>query len=41
GHQATDRLIFARGALKAAAWLVGRAPSRYRMIDVIGLKTIA
>lgn len=41
GHQATDRVIFARGALKAAAWLVGRAPSRYRMIDVIGLKTIA
>jgi 4-hydroxy-tetrahydrodipicolinate reductase len=41
GHQATDRVIFARGALKAAAWLVGRAPGRYRMIDVIGLKTIA
>lgn len=40
GHQATDRTLFARGALKAASWLVGRAPGRYRMVDVIGLKTI-
>jgi 4-hydroxy-tetrahydrodipicolinate reductase len=39
-HQATDRAIFARGALQAAAWLVGRAPGRYDMRQVIGLKTI-
>jgi 4-hydroxy-tetrahydrodipicolinate reductase len=39
-HQATDRSIFARGALQAASWLVGRAPGRYEMVDVIGLKTI-
>jgi 4-hydroxy-tetrahydrodipicolinate reductase len=40
-HQATDRSIFARGALRAASWLVGRAPGRYEMVDVIGLKTIS
>jgi len=28
-HRATDRAIFARGALTAAAWLVGRAPGHY------------
>ena len=39
-HQATDRSIFARGALQAARWLVGRPPGRYEMADVIGLKTI-
>lgn len=38
-HEATDRTIFARGALEAAAWLVGRVPGRYEMSDVIGLKT--
>lgn len=36
-HEATDRAIFARGALRAAAWLAGRAPGRYRMADVLGL----
>jgi 4-hydroxy-tetrahydrodipicolinate reductase len=41
GHQATDRAIFARGALQAASWLIGRAPGRYRMVDVLGLKTSA
>jgi 4-hydroxy-tetrahydrodipicolinate reductase len=35
GHIATDRAIFARGALTAARWLAGRAPGRYRMADVI------
>ena len=40
GHQATDRAIFARGALQAARWLVGRPAGRYEMLDVIGLKTI-
>jgi len=36
-HEATDRGIFARGGLRAAAWLAGRGPGRYSMGDVIGL----
>ena len=39
-HQATDRAIFARGALQAAFWLLGRAPGRYEMSEVIGFKSI-
>lgn len=41
GHRATDRAIFARGALRAAAWLAGQTPGRYAMRDVIGLKSKA
>ena len=37
-HRATSRLNFARGALRAAAWLVGRAPGAYDMRDVLDLK---
>jgi len=37
-HKATDRMIFARGALKAALWARGRAPGLYSMLDVLGLK---
>lgn len=36
-HMATDRAIFARGALKAALWGQGRAPGQYDMLDVLGL----
>jgi 4-hydroxy-tetrahydrodipicolinate reductase len=36
-HVATDRAIFARGALKAALWGQGRAPGEYSMADVLGL----
>ena len=36
-HQASDRGIFARGALRAAAWLAGRDPGQYSIDDVIGL----
>lgn len=36
-HRATDRMIFARGALRAAQWLAGRAPGVYGMKDVLGL----
>jgi len=36
-HIATDRMIFARGAVKAALWGVGRKPGEYSMIDVLGL----
>lgn len=34
-HQATDRAIFARGALRAGAWLASQAPGRYSMRDVL------
>ncbi|HEX8447255.1 MAG TPA: 4-hydroxy-tetrahydrodipicolinate reductase [Sphingomonas sp.] len=36
-HRGDDRSIFAKGAVRAALWLVGRAPGRYRMGDVLGL----
>jgi 4-hydroxy-tetrahydrodipicolinate reductase len=39
GHRATDRSIFARGAIRAAAWLSGRPAGRYAMRDVVGYKT--
>jgi len=35
-HRATDRALFARGALQAARWLVGRRPGLYSMRDVLG-----
>jgi len=35
-HRATSRLIFAAGALRAAAWVVGKPPGRYDMLDVLG-----
>ena len=36
-HRATDRAIFARGAVKAALWTRGRKPGLYSMADVLGL----
>src|SRR5881628_555450 len=36
-HQAASREIFARGALRAAKWIVGRPPGLYSMQDVLGL----
>jgi 4-hydroxy-tetrahydrodipicolinate reductase len=36
-HIATDRGIFARGAVKAALWARGREPGLYSMQDVLGL----
>lgn len=33
-HSAQDRSIFARGALRAAAWIVGKAPGEYFMDDL-------
>jgi 4-hydroxy-tetrahydrodipicolinate reductase len=36
-HLATDRAIFARGALKAALWGQDKAPGSYDMMDVLGL----
>ena len=37
-HKATDRMIFARGALKAAMWTRGKPPGLYNMLDVLGLR---
>jgi 4-hydroxy-tetrahydrodipicolinate reductase len=39
-HRAEDRMIFARGALKAALWARGQKPGLYSMGDVLGLGTI-
>ena len=36
-HMATDRAIFARGALKAALWGQTQKPGAYDMLDVLGL----
>lgn len=36
-HIATDRAIFARGALRAAIWGQGRKPGHYDMMDVLGI----
>lgn len=34
-HRATDRGIFARGALRAAGWMLGKEPGWYSMSDVL------
>jgi 4-hydroxy-tetrahydrodipicolinate reductase len=34
-HRAADRAVFAHGALRAAAWVVGRPPGRYGMSDLL------
>lgn len=36
-HVAEDRMVFARGALRAAIWGQGRKPGSYSMRDVLGL----
>jgi 4-hydroxy-tetrahydrodipicolinate reductase len=36
-HIATDRAIFARGAVRAALWGQGKPPGDYDMMDVLGL----
>jgi 4-hydroxy-tetrahydrodipicolinate reductase len=37
-HKASTRETFANGALRAAAWVAGRQPGLYDMMDVLGLK---
>jgi 4-hydroxy-tetrahydrodipicolinate reductase len=37
-HRATAREQFARGAVRAAAWLPGRPPGLYDMADVLGFR---
>ena len=36
-HRATDRSIFARGAVKAALWGQGKGPGLFTMTDVLGI----
>jgi 4-hydroxy-tetrahydrodipicolinate reductase len=35
-HRATQRDLFARGALRAARWIVGKPPGRYTLGNVLG-----
>ena len=37
-HSAHSRDTFARGALRAAEWLVGKKPTLYSMADILGIK---
>lgn len=37
GHRAENRVIFARGAVKGAQWLIGQPAGRYDMKGVLGL----
>lgn len=36
-HIASDRMVFAKGAVRAARWLKGQGPGWYDMRDVLGL----
>lgn len=37
-HRASSRMTFAKGAVRAAAWLAGREPGLFDMQDVLGLR---
>ena len=37
-HVASDRTVFARGALRAALWGQGKGPGAFDMLDVLGLR---
>jgi len=39
-HKASSRMTFARGAVRAAAWVAGRETGLFDMQDVLGLKSI-
>ena len=39
-HKASSRMSFARGAVRAAAWLCGRDAGLYDMQDVLGLNKL-
>ncbi|WP_291493887.1 4-hydroxy-tetrahydrodipicolinate reductase [Desulfurella sp.] len=38
-HKASSRDVFAKGALKAASWVVDKLPGFYDMNDVLGIKS--
>lgn len=40
-HRATDRAIFARGALRAAGWLAKRPPGLYTLADMLADRAMA
>ena len=40
-HRASDRMAFARGAVQAARWLVGRPPGLYSMQDVLATSAVS
>lgn len=40
-HRATDRAIFAIGALRAARWVAAQDPGLYDMADVLGLASLS
>ena len=35
-HKASSRVVFARGAVRAAQWVGAQKPARYSMADVLG-----
>lgn len=37
-HRASSRAVFARGALRACKWVIGKPPALYSMFDVLGIK---
>ncbi|MGD9637569.1 MAG: 4-hydroxy-tetrahydrodipicolinate reductase [Alphaproteobacteria bacterium] len=39
-HKATSRVIFAKGAIRAAKWLKGQSNGLYDMSDVLGIREI-
>jgi 4-hydroxy-tetrahydrodipicolinate reductase len=39
-HRAEDRMIFARGAIRAALWARDQEPGVYSMADVLGLRDV-
>jgi 4-hydroxy-tetrahydrodipicolinate reductase len=39
-HRASSRETFARGALRAADWLIGKPVGWYEMADVLGLRNV-
>lgn len=39
-HKASSRMTFARGAVRAAAWIAARGPGLYDMQDVLGLREL-
>ncbi|MEJ2327947.1 MAG: dihydrodipicolinate reductase C-terminal domain-containing protein, partial [Chromatiaceae bacterium] len=39
-HKASSRMTFARGAARAAGWVVSKAKGVYDMQDVLGLKSL-
>jgi len=38
-HSVTTRQVFADGAVRAASWVIGKAPGQYSMHDVLSKKT--